>query len=51
MLKHLEDQGGNINYMDIQEIKKEQDAPWDTNEHIVTYFMKVERVNKWLNKQ
>ena len=51
MLKHLEDRGGKIDYIDIQAMKKERDAPWDTNEHIVVYFTKVERVNKRLAKQ
>ena len=49
MLKHLEDSGGELDYIDLQELKKERDAPWDTNEHIVKYFTKVDRAVKRAN--
>ena len=50
MLEHLENRGGDIDYIDIQEMRKERDAPWNTNEHIVTYFSGVQRAVKRLTK-
>ena len=50
MLEHLEDRGGDIDYIDIAEMRKEREAPWDTNEHIVTYFSGVQRAVKRLTK-
>lgn len=50
MLEHLENRGGDIDYIDIQDMKKERDAPWNTNEHIVTYFSGVQRAVKRLTK-
>ena len=49
MLQHLKDQGGDIDCIDIQEIKAERDAPWDTNQHIVTYFLQVDKAIKRLD--
>lgn len=46
MFEHLVERAGELDYIDLQEMKKERDAPWDTNEHIVTYFTKVERAVK-----
>ena len=48
MIEHLKTHRGEIDYIDIQEMKKERDAPWNTNDHIVTYFSKIERTVKWL---
>ena len=50
MLEHLEDRGGDVDYIDIQEMRKERDAPWNTNEHIVTYFSGVQGAVKRLKK-
>ena len=50
MLEHLEDRGGDVDYIDIQEMRKERDAPWNTNEHIVTYFSSVQGAVKRLKK-
>ena len=50
MLEHLESRGGDIDYIDIQEMRKERDAPWNTNEHIVTYFSEVQRAVKRLKR-
>ena len=50
MLQHLEDWGGDIDYINIQEMKAERDGPWDTNQHIVTYFSRVERAVKRLKE-
>ena len=50
MLEHLEHRRGDIDYIDIQEMRKERDAPWNTNEHIVTYFSSVQRAVKRLTK-
>ena len=50
MLEHLESRGGDIDYIDIQETRKEQEAPWNTNEHIVTYFSDVQLAVKRLTK-
>ena len=46
MLKHLEDREGELDYINLQQLKKEKYAPWDTNEHIVKYFTKVDRAVK-----
>ena len=48
MLLHLEDRGGEIDYINIQEMKEERDEPWNTNEHIVEYFSSIERIVKGL---
>ena len=50
MLEHLEDRGGDVDYIDIQEMRKERDAPWNTNEHIVTYFSDITGAVKRLKK-
>ena len=50
MLEHLEARGGDVDYIDIQEMRKERDAPWNTNEHIVTYFSGVQGAVKRLKK-
>ena len=50
MLDHLGARGGEIDYIDIQEIKKERDAPWNTNEHIVKYFSNTDRAVKRLKR-
>ena len=50
MLKHLEDHVGNVDYIDIQEMRKEQDAPLNTNEHIVTHFSGTQGAVKRLKK-
>ena len=46
MFEHLVERAGELDYIDLQEMKKEQGAPWDTNEHIVMYFTKVEQAVK-----
>ena len=46
MFEHLVERAGELDYIDLQEMKQERDAPWNTNEHIVTYFTKVERAVK-----
>lgn len=51
MFEHLVERGSDVDFIEIQEMKAERDAPWDTNEHIVTYFTKVERVCKRLKKK
>ena len=50
MLKHLESRGGAMDYIDTKEIKKERDDPWDVNEHVVTYFNRVEQAVKQLDR-
>ena len=50
MLEHLEERGGDVDYIDIQEMRKERDAPWNTNEHIVTYFSGTQGAVKRLKK-
>ena len=50
MLEHLEDRGGDVDYIDIQEMRKERDAPWNPNEHIVTYFSGTQGAVKRLKK-
>ena len=39
-----------MTYIDIQEMKKERDAPWDSNEHIVDLFHKS-RASQQTTKQ
>ncbi len=36
ILEHLEKRGGTLDFIDTMEIKKERDAPWNGNEHVVT---------------
>ena len=50
MLQHFEDRGGDIDYINIQEMKTKRDGPWDTNQHIVTYFSRVEQAVKRLKE-
>ena len=50
MLEHLEDRGGDIDYIDIQEMRKERDASWNSNEHIVSYFSSTQSAVKRLKK-
>ena len=35
ILSHLRNRGGKLDYIDIVQLKKEQDSTWDQNEHIV----------------
>ena len=49
MLEHLESLRGEIDYINIQEMKKEHDAPYDTSEHIITHFLKVKKAVKQLH--
>ncbi len=50
MLKYLKEHGGEINYIDIQEMKKEQNSPLYTNEHAIAYFSKGKRAAKQLKQ-
>ena len=50
MLEHLESRGGKMDFIDTNEIKQERDAPWDTNEHVVTYFNRVTQAVKQLER-
>ena len=48
LIKHLKSQGGDIDCIDIQQMKQARDAPWDRNEHIATYIDRVEQEVKKL---
>ena len=50
MLEHLEKRGGTLDFIDTTEIKGERDAPWDGNEHVVTYFNRIEQAVKQLER-
>ena len=50
MLQHLKDWGEEVDFIDIQEMKKDSDAEWDNNEHIVMYFSKVQNAVKRLGQ-
>ena len=50
MIKHLEDRGGTLDYFETQEIKMKRDAPWDGEENVVTYFSRVEKARKQLER-
>ena len=43
ILAHLRDRGGALDYIDISGLKKERDASWDINEHIVKHITKVQK--------
>ena len=50
IIEHLESRGGKMDFIDTNEIKQERDAPWDTNEHVVTYFNRVTQAVKQLER-
>ena len=50
MLEHLEKRGRTLDFIDTTEIKGERDAPWDGNEHVVTYFNRIEQAVKQLER-
>ena len=50
MLEHLESRGGNLDFIDTNEIKQERNAPYDTNEYVVTYFNRVTQAIKQLER-
>ena len=39
-----------MDFIDTNEIKQERDTPWDTNEHVVTYFNRVTQAVKQLER-
>ena len=51
MFEHLAVRWSDVDFIEIHAMKIEQDASWDTNENIVTYFTKVERICKRLKKK
>jgi len=50
MIEHLTLRGGNVDYVDIINLKNERDAPWETETHIAMYFVRVERAVSKLEK-
>ena len=46
MLHHLETRRGTLDYVDINEIKKYDNTPWDTTLHTVSYFNRIEKAVK-----
>jgi len=49
LLEHLESWRGALDFIDTQEIKQEEYAPWDSNKHVVTHFNRVEQAVKFLD--
>ena len=43
ILAHLQDRGGQLDYIDITQLKKERDSPWDINVHILKHIAKVQK--------
>jgi len=52
MLEHLKKRGGGaLDFIDTTENKGERDAPWDENEHVVTYFNQIKQAVKQLERE